>query len=529
MAAKKATAAAAAAAEATAVEPVADKIPTDSPLITAFKAARRVSTPIVAIETPDAASTIMSIRKVLSEKSPVLSWDCARGLRGLNELGKSAMGTLGVDPAVTVNAAETLLACENLPDLSVVFMHNFHRQLGDAATAQALWNLRDVFKVNKRMIVPLGPAFQMPAELAGDVIILDEPLPTRDELSVTLDQQHKNAELALPDDETRGAALDALVGLSSFTAEQVAAMSLTKKGVDVAKLWERKVKAIQNTDGLRVWQGRPGDTTMDELRGIDNVVEFMRKLIIADAFGAIVFIDEMDKAFAGGMSEHTGDSGVSKDQVGTLLSYIEDTQSLGVLLAGVAGTGKTQLVKAMGLEAGKPVIVFDLGGMKGGVVGESERHIRAALKVVSATAEGRVLFVGTANRTTLFTPELNRRFPDQFFYDTPDDAGRSAIWPVYVKKNGLTASQAAIPEGFDRGWTGAEIKRACERAALFGSTVVDASRFIIPSSVSGKAVIENLRREAAGRFLSASHDGLYTLPQSPEVAVPLRTRSVEVN
>lgn len=511
--------------EAPAVEPV--KNGTETHLVTAFKAARRVSTPIVAIETPDAASTIAIIRRTLTDKTPVLSWDCAKGLRGLNEYGKTAMVNLGVDPAVTVNATETLLACDGLPELSVVFMHNLHRQLSEIAVVQALWNLRDSFKVNKRMIVPLGPSFKMPSELSGDVIVLDEPLPTREELSATLDQQHKNADLPLPDDDVRGAALDALVGLSSFTAEQVAAMSLTKKGVDVPKLWERKVKAIQNTDGLRVWQARPGDTTIDELRGIDNAVDFIRKLIKAEAFGAIVFIDEMDKAFAGGMSDHTGDSGVSKDQVGTILSYIEDTGSLGVLLAGVAGTGKTQLIKAAGAESGKPVIVFDLGGMKGGVVGKSEEQIRNALKVVTATAEGRVLFAGSANRTTLFTPELNRRFPDQFFFDTPDDAGRAAIWPVYIKKNGLTASQSEVPAGFDTGWTGAEIKRACERAALFGCTVVEAARFIIPSSVSGKKTIEGLRREAAGRFLSASSPGLYELPAPPLEAIHLSAKSGE--
>lgn len=501
---------------------------TESALISSFRAARRVSTPIVAIETPDPASTISSITKVLQDRTPIISWDCARGLFGLNSYGKAALGNLTVDPLMTVHCAEALLGCEKLPELTVVFMHNLHRQLTEMPVVQALWNLRDIYKVNKRMIVGLGPAFKLPAELGGDVIVLDEPLPTRDELSVTLDQQHKNAELPLPEDDVRSQALDALVGLASYTAEQVTAMSLTKVGIHVGKLWDRKITAIQNTEGLRVWKAKPGDTTMDELQGTDNVVAFARKLADVDAFRTIVFIDEMDKAFAGGMSEHTGDSGVSKDQVGTLLSYIEDTGSLGLLLAGIAGTGKTQLAKALGAYAGKPVIVFDLGGMKGGIVGKSEEHIRLALKVVTATAEGRVLFIGTANRTTLFTPELNRRFPDQFFYDTPDDAGRSAIWPVYVQKNGLTASQAEVPEHFDRGWTGAEIKRACERAALFGCSVVEAARYIIPSSVSGKAQNNELRRQAQGRFLSASYPGFYEMP--PDETAPLSSnhRSIEV-
>jgi len=142
------------------------------------------------------------------------------------------------------------------------------------------------------------------------------------------------------------------------------------------------------------------------------------------------------------------------------------------------------------------------------------------------------LFIGTANKTTIFTPELNRRFPDQFFYDLPDDIGRAAIWPVYVKKNGLSASQAYVPPGFDSGWTGAEIERACGRAALFGETVVEAAQFIIPQAVSARNTIAQLQAEADGRFLSASYPGFYQMPGSGprEVAeVVSRERTIQVN
>jgi len=513
-------------------EVAAPSPPNETAFLSAFRAARRVSTPIVTVETPDPGSTERAIRGVLEPKAPVFAWDCTKGMRGLNDFGKAVVQQLSsdkkhpVDFAVTVNCTETLLICERLPELSVVFMYNLHLQLKEAngnscaPVVQGLWNLRDLFKVDKRMIVGLGPMFQLPLEIQGDVISLDEPLPTRAELSEVVDQQHKNAGMPLPDDDTREAALDAIVGLAIYTAEQVTAMSLEKrpdpkkpgefiKGLNTSKLWDRKIKAIQNTDGLRVWRPKPGETTLAELKGIDNVVAFVEELIAADAFGAIAFIDEGDKALAGGMSEYTGDSGVAKDQVGQVLSFIEDTGSLGVMLAGVAGCGKTQIAKATGSRSGKPVIVFDLGGMKGGVVGLSEMRTRTALKVLSATAEGRVLFLMTANKTTLFSPEMNRRFPDQFFFDVPDDIGRAAIWPVYIAKNGLTASQAHIPEGFDSGWTGAEIKRACERAALFGKTVVEAARYIIPSSVSHADAINQLRLEADGRFLSASYHGYY--------------------
>jgi hypothetical protein len=42
--------------------------------------------------------------------------------------------------------------------------------------------------------------------------------------------------------------------------------------------------------------------------------------------------------------------------------------------------------------------------------------------------------------------------------------------------------------------------------------VVDAAEFLVPMSVSAKAVIAELRRDATGRFLSASHAGPYRIP-----------------
>jgi len=45
------------------------------------------------------------------------------------------------------------------------------------------WNLRDWFKANRRTLVALGPSFKFPAEIANDVISLDMPMPTDEELT----------------------------------------------------------------------------------------------------------------------------------------------------------------------------------------------------------------------------------------------------------------------------------------------------------------------------------------------------------
>jgi hypothetical protein len=499
-----------------------------SPMLESFIAARRVSTPIVSIATPDPAATIHDVRLTLKEEHPVLAWDTVNGLRGLNDWGSNAMSALGVDQRQTVNLVSALSLMDKLPATTAVFVHNAHKFFDNVGVLQGIWNLRDVFKQNKRTLVLLGPYMKLPPELANDIVALDEPLPSRTELDPLVDRQHKNAGLPLPSPEIKRHVLDAVVGLSLYTAESVIAMSLRGRkeakerglepGIDIDRCWERKISAIQNTDGLRVWRGKE---SFDDLKGIDAAADYMNRLINAAAFGAIVFIDEMEKAFAGALSQHSGDSGVSKDQIGVILSYMSDTKSLGVLFAGLAGSGKTQLAKATARQAGKPLIVFDLGGMKAGVVGSSEARIRAALKVVSATAEGRVLFLATANQTSSFTPELNRRFRKQFFFDLPDAAGRAAMWSVYAKKCNLTPAQLKAPEGFDVGWTGAEIEAVAMDAEMFKLNVHDASKFMVPQCVSERDTIERLRKEATGRFLSASRVGPYRSPTDDELA-PLK-------
>jgi len=498
-----------------------------APLVRDFKAARFCSVPLVAIETADPAATVATLTATLPTNVPVLGWDLVRGIHPINEPGTAALTALRVPADSTINPVEAFSVAAKLPQFAVLIAYNLHHHLKDPGVMQAVWNLRDLYKVNRRTLVALGPSFQLPAELAGDLIVLDEPFPSRADLDPVVDQLHTDANLPLPTGEIRTRILDAVVGVPSiFTAEQVISLALDTKGdapgVCLDRLWTRKVKAIEAVDGLRVWKG---GERFDDLQGIDHVKGFMDAFVQADAFGVVVFIDELDKALAGGMSDYSGDSGVAKDQVGTLLSYIEDTDSEGVLLAGLAGTGKSAIAKATGNAAGKVTIAFDLGAMKGGTVGQSERQIRNALKVITATAEGRVMFVGTANNSTLFTPEINRRFGDQFFFDLPDAAGREAIWPVYIRKYGLTPDQllnGPAVTGGDAGWTGAEIKRVCKRAALLKITVREAAAYLVPSAVKEAAKIDRMRNEAAGRFLSASKPGFYAVPS---ITVPAPTRA----
>src|SRR2546422_2174869 len=90
--------------------------------IQAFRAVRRVSTPLVAVRTPDPAGTIDIILSVLNgsaEEIPVLHWDIMRGLAGVNNAGKAeAQKLLGDgDPAmVSARPSDALALARRLPE-----------------------------------------------------------------------------------------------------------------------------------------------------------------------------------------------------------------------------------------------------------------------------------------------------------------------------------------------------------------------------------------------------------------------------
>lgn len=159
-----------------------------SELLTTFKSARRVSTPLIAVTSPDPAATIRAIGAV-TNGYPLVCWDIVRGLQGLNPAGRDVVTAVlnGEDAAMRANPVESLTLANQFPEKAVCFALNSQRILSEYAVIQAVWNLRDTFKANGRTLVLLAPSLILPAELANDVLVLDEPLPDAAAVSVQRD------------------------------------------------------------------------------------------------------------------------------------------------------------------------------------------------------------------------------------------------------------------------------------------------------------------------------------------------------
>jgi SpoVK/Ycf46/Vps4 family AAA+-type ATPase len=225
------------------------------------------------------------------------------------------------------------------------------------------------------------------------------------------------------------------------------------------------------------------------------------------------------------------------------------------LLLGVPGSGKSAFCKALGNETGRPTLLLDLGALMGSLVGQTEQNVRQALRVADAMSPcilftdelekalsglggqgdggvasrlfgtlltwlsdhtSDVFFVGTSNDISKLPPEFARaeRFDGVFFLDLPTAQEKDAIWALYRRQFDIPAVQAR-PD--DTAWTGAEVRACCRLAALLDVTLTQAAQHVVPVAVTAVEQVEQLRRWAGGRCLSASAPGLYRRDGEPAV------------
>jgi hypothetical protein len=133
-------------------------------------------------------------------------------------------------------------------------------------------------------------------ELREDVLVLDEPLPTAEDLGKIVDQIFTDSKVPKPKKELMDKAVDAIIGLAAFPAEQTVARCLSRNGLDYDDLWERKRQAIEQVRGLNVWRG---SESLSDIGGYDNLKLFAERLKTSkNPPGCIVFMDEVEKHFS---------------------------------------------------------------------------------------------------------------------------------------------------------------------------------------------------------------------------------------
>lgn len=431
----------------------------------------------------------------------VAVWDVANGLRRPGT--KSAQADTGSgDPLAALRALPALAEKDGT---ALLVLHNFHKFLGNPEVIQAAFTQLVEGKQRGTFLVVLAPVTQIPIELEKLFVVLDHPLPDREQL------QRIATELtsASPDDLPKGAdldrVLDAAAGLTRYEAEASYALSLIRhNAIRPECIWELKAQALKKSSVLSLHRG---NERFDALGGLSHVKDFCLRALRPG----------------------------------------RRVKPRGILLLGVPGTGKSALCRALGNETGRPTLTLDVGALYGSLVGATEANVRQALRIADAMApcvlmideiekalsgiggqgdsgvstrlfghlltwlsdhDSDVFFVATANDISKLPPEFTRaeRFDGVFFLDLPGTKEKDAIWAMYRQLFGIPEGQSR-PD--DSAWTGAEIRSCCRLTALLDVTLTQAAHHVVPVAVTAAEQVERLRTWASGRCLAASEPGIF--------------------
>ena len=376
---------------------------------------------------------------------------------------------------------------------------------------------------NKTLIFS-QPFLQLPKELEKDVHILDLPYPKFEDQK----QIYKRVceRYGISSEEPAPELIEAALGLTIMEAEKAFSLAYIENKqltrTEIPLVIREKENVIKKSGYLEYYHPKE---TMNDVGGLGNLKDWLQKR-------------------GRGFDSHAKDFGL--------------TYPKGILLLGIPGTGKSLTAKAVGNLWHFPLLRLDMGKIFGGIVGESEKNIREALKIAEAISPSilwvdeiekgmsgisssgstdggttaRVLgtfltwmqektspvfVVATANDISQLPPELLRkgRVDEIFFVDLPTQKEREQIIKIHLQKKGRN------PNNFDvetlakeaKGFSGAELEEAVKEALfqaydeekeINDSHISKAIAKTYPLSCTMSETIEKMRKWAKSRAVAAS-------------------------
>jgi SpoVK/Ycf46/Vps4 family AAA+-type ATPase len=411
------------------------------------------------------------------------AWDCIRGIR--------VAGQPGVLDEI-INPVDAVKWIKGKRD-SVLICHNLHLFLNDPELIQTIQVLMPQYKSTGICLIGISPTVSLRPELEKLFVVDDLPLPDEKEL-LGIQKDLGRSKIA-PDRQ----AVCAAKGLTEWEAEGAFALSLYRTRNFQAKEISRiKEQLIRKSGVLECYP----PVSMHELGGLATLKKYLA--IRANAF-----------------------------QPDSTLPRLK-----AMLLAGVPGCGKSLVCKTVSSMFHWPLIRIDIGMLKGSLVGESEKRLREATRIIDAIGEAviwideiekqfagvksggmldggvmsaifsywltwmqettaPVLIMATANDISGMPPEFLRagRFDKIWFVDLPTLSEREEILHILNKRYrmDIAADYAARLDGFSGAEMEAFVKNACF------NDVETALQEVSPLSRLMRTEIENLRQWASSR------------------------------
>ncbi len=437
----------------------------------------------------------------------VFRWRRTTGLVGGNGVGfpgtESVHDALGAVRTVTVPA---MFLFEDLGDL-----------LTDAMVVRRLRDACREIPERRQVILVLSPRLAIPPDLEKDVVVLDVPLPSRQEVARLLGLLCMSQKIDLPPER--------------FERFVTASLGLAEKEI-------KRAYARVLLDGRRFAEA-------DLELMIDEKESLLRKSRYLEYIRGSVRIG--DVGGLGNLKEWLGDRSAAFSERARAFGLPEPK---GLFLLGVQGCGKSLSAKAVADLWRVPLLRLDVAAL---FEGRADEGLRETIRVAESLApavlwideiekaflsggadSGRVFgafltwmqektkavfVVATANEVRGLPPELLRkgRFDEIFFVDLPNAHERLEILDIHVRRRKRDPERfdlLAVAEETER-YSGAELEQLII-AAMFRAFAADreleqedlirVARDTIPLAVTMDDRLKELRDWARPRARPASVD-----------------------
>lgn len=446
------------------------------------------------------------------ESADLAVWKITSGMRifpfGTYSLDPSTKIAGDTGPKELVTALQTVE--KSTRSMIAIFYHIRH-YLGSPQVIQQIIDTVNKARYSYSTIIFVGPYLELPPELHDIVTFCECPLPTRHELETEFtklaDGYKEELGLNLDLAETKQLIQKASIaasGLTTLAAENAASLSIAVTSTfDYELIQQQKEQDIKKSDILEFIQTKE---TIDTVGGFDELKSWISK---------------RKKGFT--------------DEAKTYgLNWPK-----GVLIAGIAGTGKSLISKAIATYFNLPLLRLDMGKVYSSLVGSSEARLRQALKVAEAVSPcvlqveelekslagsqgtshldsgvtsrvvatlltwrqettAPVFMVATVNDPRMLPPMVYRkgRFDEIWSVELPNEGERKAIFEIHLKK------RKRDPQNFDTAllalksnkFTGAEIE-SCIEDAMF-------SAFYEDEEVETRHILESIQNTSPQNIVS---------------------------
>jgi hypothetical protein len=470
----------------------------------------RARYPVVQLVTHEEARADRAFEKVAGQEGmQVYRWSVTKGLRGPRGRVKESR-----DPA------SALGALEHVSEPTVFIFSDLHAHLDDPRVVRRVRDAARLVGGRRQVLLLVGPSSRLPPDLDKEVMLLDVPLPDREELARLLAVLLQSQDLDVPPARFERFVKGAL-GLTEEECKRLFARILISGGgfskKDLRELVEEKRQVIRRSRFLEFWDA--GDTG-GQVGGMDSLK---------------VWLGQRQAGF----TLAARDYGLPEPR--------------GVFLLGVQGCGKSLMAKAIADLWQLPLLRLDVAAVFTSSTGDAENSLRETVRVAESLAPAvlwideiekgfngadggggdafgyfltwmqekskPVFVVATANEVRLLPPELLRkgRFDEIFFVDLPNVHERLTIIDIHLRRRGRN------PDDFDltqvaeetEQFSGAELEQVvvsslfsafAEGREMNSHDLLDIGREMIPLAVTMDDRLKSLREWARPRTRRASLD-----------------------